>query len=69
MTLVFHNCSPFSIFKATTSASLEPSNSELARSSYQKALESGYRSPLLQLKIDDLTAPEKDATPATETQK
>ena len=42
---------------------------ELARSSYQKALESGYRSPLLQLKIDDLTAPEKDATPATETQK
>jgi len=42
---------------------------ELARSSYQKALVSGYRSPLLQLKIDDLTAPEKDATPATETQK
>jgi len=42
---------------------------ELARSSYQKALESGYRSPLLQLKIDDLTAPEKDAIPATETQK
>jgi predicted negative regulator of RcsB-dependent stress response len=42
---------------------------ELARSSYQKALEIGYRSPLLQLKIDDLTAPEKDATPATETQK
>ncbi|MDD5460782.1 MAG: tetratricopeptide repeat protein [Methylococcales bacterium] len=30
-----------------------------ARSSYQKALESGYRSPLLQFKIDDLTAPEK----------
>jgi predicted negative regulator of RcsB-dependent stress response len=30
-----------------------------ARSSYQKAFESGYKSPLLQLKIDDLTAPEK----------
>ncbi|MDD5265902.1 MAG: tetratricopeptide repeat protein [Methylococcales bacterium] len=30
-----------------------------ARTSYQKALENGYRSPLLQLKIDDLTAPEK----------
>jgi predicted negative regulator of RcsB-dependent stress response len=30
-----------------------------ARSSYQKALESGYKSPLLQLKIDDLTVPEK----------
>lgn len=30
-----------------------------ARSSYQKALENGYRSPLLQLKINDLTAPEK----------
>ena len=30
-----------------------------ARSSYQKALENGYKSPLLQLKIDDLTAPEK----------
>ncbi len=42
---------------------------ELARSSYQKALESGYRSPLLQLKMDDLTASEKDATPATETVK
>ena len=42
---------------------------ELARSSYQKALESGYRSPLLQLKIDDLTASEKDAAPATETEK
>ncbi|MEI6146779.1 MAG: hypothetical protein D0531_11050 [Methylococcales bacterium] len=42
---------------------------ELARSSYQKALGSGYRSPLLQLKIDDLTAPEKDAVPATETEK
>ncbi len=41
---------------------------DLARSSYQKALESGYRSPLLQLKIDDLTASEKDATPATETE-
>ncbi len=32
-----------------------------ARSSYQKALESGYRSALLQIKIDDLTAPEKVA--------
>ena len=41
---------------------------DLARSSYQKALESGYRSPLLQLKIDDLTASEKDATPATKTE-
>ncbi len=30
-----------------------------ARSSYQKALESGYKSPLLQFKIDDLTASEK----------
>ena len=30
-----------------------------ARSSYQKALENGYKSPLLQFKIDDLTAPEK----------
>jgi predicted negative regulator of RcsB-dependent stress response len=30
-----------------------------ARTSYQKALKNGYRSPLLQLKIDDLTAPEK----------
>ena len=30
-----------------------------ARSSYQKAIENGYKSPLLQLKIDDLTAPEK----------
>jgi predicted negative regulator of RcsB-dependent stress response len=30
-----------------------------ARSSYQKALENGYKSPLLQLKIDDLTLPEK----------
>ena len=42
---------------------------ELARSSYQKALESGYRSPLLQLKMDDLTVSEKDTTPTTETQK
>ena len=42
---------------------------DLARSSYQKALESGYRSPLLQLKIDDLTAPEKVATLVTETEK
>lgn len=30
-----------------------------ARSSYQKALENGYKSPLLQFKIDDLTPPEK----------
>ncbi|MGZ8226268.1 MAG: YfgM family protein [Methylococcaceae bacterium] len=30
-----------------------------ARTSYQKALENGHQSPLLQLKIDDLTAPEK----------
>ncbi len=30
-----------------------------ARTSYQKALKSGNQSPLLQLKIDDLTAPEK----------
>jgi predicted negative regulator of RcsB-dependent stress response len=30
-----------------------------ARTSYQKALDSGYNSPLLQLKIDDLTAPER----------
>jgi predicted negative regulator of RcsB-dependent stress response len=30
-----------------------------ARTSYQKALTNGHRSPLLQLKIDDLTAPEK----------
>jgi predicted negative regulator of RcsB-dependent stress response len=30
-----------------------------ARSSYQKALENGYKSPLLQIKIDDLTASEK----------
>jgi predicted negative regulator of RcsB-dependent stress response len=29
-----------------------------ARTSYQKALKNGYQSPLLQLKIDDLTAPE-----------
>jgi len=32
---------------------------EEARTAYQKALKNGYRSPLLQLKIDDLTAPEK----------
>ena len=32
-----------------------------ARSAYQKALENGYKSPLLQIKIDDLTAPEKVA--------
>ena len=30
-----------------------------ARTSYQKALENGYKSPLLQFKIDDLTASEK----------
>jgi predicted negative regulator of RcsB-dependent stress response len=30
-----------------------------ARSAYQKALENGYKSPLLQFKIDDLTTPEK----------
>jgi predicted negative regulator of RcsB-dependent stress response len=30
-----------------------------ARSSYQNALRNGQQSPLLQLKIDDLTAPEK----------
>ena len=37
-----------------------------ARSSYQKALENGYKSPLLQLKIDDLTAPEKAAVQNSE---
>lgn len=37
-----------------------------ARSSYQKALENGYKSPLLQFKIDDLTAPEKIAVQNTE---
>lgn len=30
-----------------------------ARTAYQKAQKNGYQSPLLQLKIDDLTAPEK----------
>ncbi len=30
-----------------------------ARSAYEKALHNGYQSPLLQFKIDDLTAPEK----------
>lgn len=30
-----------------------------ARTSYEKALKNGYQSPLLKLKIDDLTAPEK----------
>ncbi len=30
-----------------------------ARSAYQKALENGYKSPLLQFKIDDLTSSEK----------
>ncbi|WP_411726002.1 YfgM family protein [Methyloglobulus sp.] len=33
-----------------------------ARTAYQKALKNGYQSPLLQLKIDDLTAPEKIET-------
>ena len=37
-----------------------------ARTSYQKALENGYRSPLLQFKIDDLTAPEKIGVQNTE---
>jgi len=32
-----------------------------ARSSYQKAFENGYKSPLLQIKIDDLAASEKVA--------
>lgn len=32
---------------------------ELARTSFQNASRSGYQSPFLQLKIDDLTAPEK----------
>lgn len=35
---------------------------DLARSSYQKALENGYKSPLLKFKIDDLTTPEKLAS-------
>jgi predicted negative regulator of RcsB-dependent stress response len=30
-----------------------------ARTSYQKAIREGYQSPLLQFKLDDLTAPEK----------
>lgn len=30
-----------------------------ARTSYEKALHNGYQSPLLQFKLDDLTAPEK----------
>jgi predicted negative regulator of RcsB-dependent stress response len=30
-----------------------------ARTSYEKALRNGYQSPLLQFKLDDLTAPEK----------
>jgi hypothetical protein len=30
-----------------------------ARTSYQNALRNGSKSPLLQLKIDDLTAPER----------
>ncbi len=33
-----------------------------ARTAYQKALKNGYQSPLLQLKIDDLTPPEKSET-------
>jgi predicted negative regulator of RcsB-dependent stress response len=40
-----------------------------ARTSYQKALENGYRSPLLQLKIDDLSAPEKVVIQNTESGK
>jgi predicted negative regulator of RcsB-dependent stress response len=30
-----------------------------ARTSYEKALRSGHQSPLLKMKLDDLTAPEK----------
>lgn len=30
-----------------------------ARTSYEKAIRDGYKSPLLQFKLDDLTAPEK----------
>lgn len=30
-----------------------------ARTSYEKALKNGYQSPLLKMKLDDLTAPEK----------
>ena len=37
-----------------------------ARSSYQKALENGYKSPLLQIKIDDLTTSEKAGAQAIE---
>ncbi|MSS75963.1 MAG: tetratricopeptide repeat protein [Methyloglobulus sp.] len=33
--------------------------SDEARTAYQKALKNGYQSPLLQLKINDLTSPEK----------
>jgi predicted negative regulator of RcsB-dependent stress response len=33
-----------------------------ARTAYQKAIKNGYQSPLLQLKVDDLTAPEKIET-------
>lgn len=33
-----------------------------ARTAYKKAIDDGYRSPLLQFKIDDLTAPDKLAT-------
>lgn len=40
-----------------------------ARSSYQKALENGYKSPLLQIKIDDLTAPAKVAVEPIEVPK
>ncbi len=32
-----------------------------ARTSYEKALKNGYQSPLLKMKLDDLTAPEKIA--------
>ncbi len=40
-----------------------------ARSSYQKAFENGYKSPLLQIKIDDLTAPAKVAVEPIEVPK
>jgi predicted negative regulator of RcsB-dependent stress response len=33
-----------------------------ARTSYEKAIREGYQSPLLQFKLDDLTAPEKLGT-------
>ena len=34
-----------------------------ARTAYKKALDEGYRSPLLQLKLDDVTAPDKLTSP------